>query len=255
MRLVFPNGEHGQVLLTPGLNRIGSGDDAVVVLRHAGVEAVHCDINISPTGASLVPARGAAVEVNGKSVHELIALRGGDVIGVGPVLARVVALQAATGQVGEGGEGDTDATRIRPAVPKLVLRGVSAPVFGKVFPLHAALVIGRAPECDLPIESEQVSRRHARIVPRDGSALVEDLGSSNGTYVNGRRVDSGELKPGQELRLDSVRFLLLEPGKPVPPPRRGLRSLAPVRGGRWLAISVVVVALVVIGALLMGRAV
>jgi len=251
MRLVFPNGEHGQVLLAPGLNRIGSGDGAAVVLRHAGVEAVHCDINISGTGASLVPVHGASVEVNGRPVHELIALRGGDVIGVGPVQARIVALQAAAGEVGEGG--DTDATRVRPAMPKLVLRGVSAPVFGKVFPLNAVLVLGRAPECDLPIESEQVSRRHVRLTPREGSALVEDLGSSNGTFVNGRRVDSAELKPGQELRLDSVRFLLLEPGKPVPPPKRGLRSLAPVHAGRWLAISVVVVALVVIGALLVGR--
>lgn len=254
MRLVFPNGEHGQVLLAPGLNRIGSDDSAAVVLRHAGVESNHCEINISGSGASLAPASGADVQVNGKSVRELIALRAGDVIGVGPVQARVVALQAATGQVGEGSDADSDATRIRPAVPKLVLRGVSAPVFGKVYPLHAALVLGRAPECDLPIESEQVSRRHARIVPGDGSARVEDLGSANGTYVNGRRVESGELKPGQELRLDSVRFLLLEPGKPVPPPRRGLRGLAPARG-RWLAIAVVVVALVVIGALLVGRAV
>lgn len=254
MRLVFPNGEHGQVLLAPGLNRIGSDAGSAVVLRQAGVEPVHCDINIGGTGASLAPANGAVVQVNGKTVQELIALRAGDVIGVGPVQARVVALQAATGQVGEGSDLDSDATRIRPAVPKLVLRGVSAPVFGKVFALHSPLVLGRAPECDLPIESEQVSRRHVRITPRDGSALVEDLGSSNGTYVNGRRVESGELRPGQELRLDSVRFLLLEPGKPVPPPRRGLPGLPPMRG-RWLAIGVVVVALVVIGALLMGRAV
>lgn len=254
MRLVFPNGEHGQVLLAPGLNRIGSDDASAVVLRQPGVEPVHCDINISGTGASLAPANGAAVQVNGKTVHELIALRGGDVIGVGPVQARVVALQAATGQVGEGGDVESDATRIRPAVPRLVLRGVSAPVFGKVFPLNAALVLGRAPECDLPIDSEQVSRRHARIVPREGDALVEDLGSANGTYVNGRRIESAELKPGQELRLDSVRFLLLEPGKPVPPPRRGLRAMAPAQG-RWLAMGVVVVALVVIGALLVGRAV
>lgn len=254
MRLVFPNGEHGQVLLAPGLNRIGSDDGGAVVLRHDGVEPVHCDINISGTGASLVPASGAAVQVNGNPVRELIALRGGDVIGLGPVQARVVALQAATGQVGEGDGEDSDATRIRPAVPKLVLRGVSAPVFGKVFALHSPLVLGRAPDCDLPIDSEQVSRRHARIVPHEGGARVEDLGSANGTYVNGRRVESGELKPGQELRLDSVRFLLLEPGKPVPPPRRGLGRIAPTRG-RLLAISVVVLALVVIGALVMGRAI
>jgi DNA-binding winged helix-turn-helix (wHTH) protein len=51
-------------------------------------------------------------------------------------------------------------------------------------------VIGRGLECSCRIASSRVSRRHARIVVRGCSALLDDLGSKNGTHVRGRRVDA-----------------------------------------------------------------
>ena len=54
---------------------------------------------------------------------------------------------------------------------------------------HAETVLGRHPECTIQLESNMVSRRHACLL-RDGSRwFVEDLGSGNGTFVNGQRVD------------------------------------------------------------------
>ncbi len=53
-----------------------------------------------------------------------------------------------------------------------------------------AVVIGRHPACDIRISEETVSRRHARIVAAEGGYVLEDLGSRNGTYVNGQRVTS-----------------------------------------------------------------
>jgi len=247
MRLVFPNGEHGQVLLAPGVNRVGSGPDNGIVLDAADVLERHCELNLTAQGLSLVPASRAQVQVNGRPVAELIALRSGDVISIAGVQARVVALQAAGGEAGPGADGDVDATRIRPAMPKLLLRGVTAPLFGKVFPLQAPMEVGRAPECDLPVPVEQISRRHARLTPMDDHVRVEDLGSANGTFIDGRKVETGVLRPGQELRLDTVRFLLVAPGQPAPAPRR--TGPATLLSHRWLAIGVVVVALLVIGAL------
>ena len=46
-------------------------------------------------------------------------------------------------------------------------------------------IIGRLPECNLRIESKALSRRHAQIDVKDGSVTVKDLGSTNGTFVNG----------------------------------------------------------------------
>ena len=79
MKLVFPNGEHGQVLLNPGVNRIGSSAEAAVVLTVPGIAPEHCTIHVTQTGANLqVPSSGGPVEVNGKRVADLMALRAGD---------------------------------------------------------------------------------------------------------------------------------------------------------------------------------
>jgi hypothetical protein len=63
------------------------------------------------------------------------------------------------------------------------------------------LVIGRNPGCDVVIEDLSVSRWHVRLTFRDGSWVVQDLGSTNGTRCNGRYVGRCRLRPGDELAL------------------------------------------------------
>jgi ABC-type multidrug transport system ATPase subunit/pSer/pThr/pTyr-binding forkhead associated (FHA) protein len=76
------------------------------------------------------------------------------------------------------------------------------------------MVIGRDPQCDLPLEFPMVSWRHARLTRDANGILVEDLGSRNGTFVAGVRVNGKVLaKPGQEIGLGSYRFQLLEGGE------------------------------------------
>lgn len=71
------------------------------------------------------------------------------------------------------------------------------------------MVLGRADDCDLVLPYPQVSAHHARLVPQaDGSCLVEDLGSTNGTYVDGQRVRRAVLRPGGTLSLGSVPVVL-----------------------------------------------
>ena len=63
-------------------------------------------------------------------------------------------------------------------------------------------IIGRLPECNLRIESKALSRRHAQIDVKDGSVTVKDLGSTNGTFVDGQKITGEvELKNGQTLRV------------------------------------------------------
>lgn len=68
------------------------------------------------------------------------------------------------------------------------------------------LLIGRAPECDLELADSTVSRRHAEVV-RDGDAwFIRDLGSSNGTKVNGQGVTDQMLHDGDQIRLGAATF-------------------------------------------------
>ena len=105
------------------------------------------------------------------------------------------------------------ATRVRVALPKFILRGVSGSTFGKTFALHGTMVVGRAAECEISIPTDEVSRRHAQLRAVSDGIHVEDLGSANGTFINGERVRQGLLKQGDELRLDTVRFTLIVPGQ------------------------------------------
>lgn len=76
--------------------------------------------------------------------------------------------------------------------------------------LAPRVVIGRARDCDLVIDDPRVSRRHAALVVRHGELWIEDLGSTNGTTVDGESVHVRPIAPGEEVRFGSeaVRFWL-----------------------------------------------
>jgi adenylate cyclase len=97
------------------------------------------------------------------------------------------------------------------------------------------LVIGRAPNSDIPIFDPTISRRHAEVECGDGSFAVRDLGSSNGTYVNGERIAQKEIAPGDVLTFGKVSFKVTEAPEapPAPPPRpaAGLTTPDTPRGG------------------------
>jgi len=77
------------------------------------------------------------------------------------------------------------------------------------------MVIGRRQDCDLMIPLGEISRKHCRII-RDGDALrLEDLGSSNGTFHNGRRIQEAVLEPGDTVQVGPVSFVVQIDGVPA----------------------------------------
>ncbi len=73
---------------------------------------------------------------------------------------------------------------------------------GKSFELDDELIIGRDSKCHMVLDDTYVSQVHARIFSKDGAYVVEDLGSTNGTYLNRRRITSPtELQRGDQLKI------------------------------------------------------
>ena len=70
----------------------------------------------------------------------------------------------------------------------VVMRSDTQP--GLDFTVDDALVLGRSPEADIVIEDPYASEFHLRLTAREGRLVLSDLGSTNGTYVNGRRVST-----------------------------------------------------------------
>ncbi len=82
----------------------------------------------------------------------------------------------------------------------LMLEIVEGPGAGKQFDIATAVVIGRDNSADLVIDDSQASRRHARIEPTGHGAVVEDMGSTNGTFINDSELHGrAELGPDDEL--------------------------------------------------------
>ena len=69
-------------------------------------------------------------------------------------------------------------------------------------------LVGRGDDCDLRIDHKSVSKHHCVLVKTDGLVLLRDLGSTNGTRVNGQRVRRGTLLPNDDLSVANFRFTL-----------------------------------------------
>ena len=75
----------------------------------------------------------------------------------------------------------------------------------------------------------EISRKHAQLRATLGGVWIEDLGSINGVWVNGNRVQKGLFQPGDELRLDTSRFLISTPGGDLNVDRPSAAAPAPKR--------------------------
>lgn len=76
-------------------------------------------------------------------------------------------------------------------------------------------VIGRRDDCQVRVPLPGISRQHCEIVVAGDRVMIRDLASSNGTYVNNRRVNEATLKPGDRLTVGSIIFTIQINGKPA----------------------------------------
>lgn len=74
-----------------------------------------------------------------------------------------------------------------------ILVAQTGPLNGHRYPLHGSKLVGREESCDIVVPSRQVSRHHARFSSSKGGVMLEDLGSKNGTYCNGKMIDGSVL--------------------------------------------------------------
>lgn len=84
----------------------------------------------------------------------------------------------------------------------LILEIVEGAEAGRILQVGGEIELGRDPSLPEPINDEQVSRRHVRLRPEGDGARVEDVGSSNGTYVNDQPIGGGvTMAPGDRIRI------------------------------------------------------
>jgi pSer/pThr/pTyr-binding forkhead associated (FHA) protein len=110
---------------------------------------------------------------------------------------------------------------------QLLFEIVEGPGAGRQIELTGPLVLGRDSSADVVLDDGQISRRHARVTPSNGGVVVEDLESTNGTFVNQDEVQAPvELRPGDEL-LVGVTVLQLRSPEQVRVQASAVRAVPP----------------------------
>jgi two-component system, cell cycle response regulator len=116
-------------------------------------------------------------------------------------------------------EGKTRITQVKPggsdsSLPAcLVLIYPSGTDLGRRFTMEGdGLIIGRGSDCDIVVDLDSVSRRHAQVARRGAVIMVSDLGSTNGTYVNEKQVQEWALSDGDQLQIGNAIFKFLSGG-------------------------------------------
>src|SRR5262245_37439827 len=81
------------------------------------------------------------------------------------------------------------------------------------------VLVGRKEDCDVRLDHKSISKLHCVLVKTDGLLLLRDLGSTNGTRVNGQRVRRAALLPNDQLQMASLRYTVqVTEDEPVPAP-------------------------------------
>ena len=194
---------------------IGRQDNNTIVLDDARLSRQHARFENGPGGLSVTDLNSAnGTLVNGRPASGLVPLAPGDRIQLGDTILIVEGTPSAGGNAATmiaDQRPATPALSASAAVPRLVLQDS-----GKAFRLdRASMVIGRQPDNELPLEDTQASRQHARFDIRDGRVTITDLGSANGTRINGTRIigptalNNGDMIQigTSQLRLEGVTFV------------------------------------------------
>jgi hypothetical protein len=90
--------------------------------------------------------------------------------------------------------------------PRLIVEESPIVPAGVIFPLEAWITVGRAATSDIVLDEPFVSSTHARLFPRGQFYVVEDLGSTNGTFVNDKAVTEAELRLDARVRIGETVF-------------------------------------------------
>ncbi len=178
-------------------------------LEGSDVLARHARLCTHESGVIIEPVGEAPVSLNGHPIKVPTRLRDGDWLALGETLFQVHLP-------------DTEFTGRRPARPS-----PAAPA--KTEARGDIVTIGRDPHCDHTIDSPLVSREHARLIGEGGAIYVEDLKSTNGTFINGQRLSGrARLQPGDRVAIATFAFMFT--GQALEPVDEAGRVHVEVRG-------------------------
>lgn len=231
LKLQFKDQRKAAIWLVDPRYAIGRDKSSDIVIDEEGVSGFHAELRVEDDDRVFLTDAGSinGTYVNGKQIKARTQLRANDVIRIHRVeLLLVDPKEQLKAPVEDA------ATSLTPALQGLnvassgagvggvptgwVLRAKTGSLAGQAFAIPASgrAILGRSQNCDIIIPGTHVSRQHAELYFQSGKLHVKDLGSSNGTFVNRKKIDDSVVNPGDEVRFDTLVFQVEAPGGQTP---------------------------------------
>lgn len=208
LKVRFKDGRAEPVALVAPGKTIGKGEINDIVINENGVSGFHADLRVDGNNIILSDVdTKTGTQLNGDLLTGPTNLRAGDVIMIQGVELEVY-------EEDDSSNAKTlvlSGSALDSSLAGWFLIADSGPEKGQHIPVHSRTEIGRALDCDISILEPALSRKHAEIEPDGDDLILQDLGSANGTHVNGKKVDRVKLKDGDVLQFHKVRFIVREP--------------------------------------------
>jgi pSer/pThr/pTyr-binding forkhead associated (FHA) protein len=208
LKIQFKDGRAAPVVLEAPGKTIGKGGVNDIVIDESGVNGFHADVRVDGDSVSITDVKTATgTLVNGVRINSTTLIGKGDVISIGGVELEVVETESGSAKtlVLSG----TALLEMGSGCWSLVAD--SGPEKGQIIPVMDRVEIGRALECDISILEPALSRKHAELELMSSGLTIRDLGSVNGTFVNGKKISETRLQDGDVLQFGKIRFIVSAP--------------------------------------------
>lgn len=210
LKIRFKNNKYNAVWLVEPKVTIGRLPSNDLIVDDSDVADTHLEVLVDHenlTLKNLVPER--PVKLNNELVTSLCTLKPEDIITIGTVELQVIDPKREPRGVVEESSNNTQLRSAK--TTGWALKANHTALANRVFPLGENNSIGRSSDCDISLSAAHLSRRHAQLQVVDGLLFVKDLGSANGTFLNGKQVVEARVKRGDELRFDTLSFGVIGP--------------------------------------------
>lgn len=209
LKLQFLDGSRPALWIVDERISIGRDKTNSLVINDEGVSLFHAELRQEDNKLFVWDSGSVnGTFVNGAKISGKHELQAGDIVRFHLIELQIT--DPAKGNVPTPPQASAESAETS-ASPLWQAKALTGPLSGKMFPIEGPTVIGRDPSCDIVVPGSHVSRRHAELSIRSGKLWMKDLGSSNGSFVNGARIEETALKNGDEVKFDAMTFKVIGP--------------------------------------------
>jgi pSer/pThr/pTyr-binding forkhead associated (FHA) protein len=204
LKLQFKDNASRSLWLAGEKLTLGSDADNDIMLSGLGIEAFHASINIQESGVKLLSESGSC-SVNDIPVDDVHSLSPGDELRIGQQRMLILTAQQAD-QIKKAANKEEAKSAANPSEAGWSLQAQHSKLKDTPYIIAKKSILGRSKDCDIAVPYKLLSRHHVEFTVRDGQLYLRDLGSSNGSFINGNRVAEARLQAGDKIRLAKLVF-------------------------------------------------